>query len=143
MSWNYKREEAKIFEELPEGNYRTVIESVELAVSKRSGNNMFVIKMAVSGSTAHLWHYIPFLEDRPEVTNRMLTAFFDSFGIDEGDFNTAHYTGKAGGVHVKHDEEGRAKISYLLTKDQQSKLPPWEGQLPNMSVDVVEDDIPF
>ena len=126
MAWEYKREESTQFAEIPEGRYRAVIESAEKAVSSK-GNDMLVIKMKVSGQTSSIWHYISFLEDRPEITNRMLTQLFDSFDIEEGNFNLASYVGKAGGICVKHDESGRAKISYLLSKKQQEELPPYVG----------------
>lgn len=128
MAWNYQREESKgTFDVIPEGRYRAVIDSAEKAISSK-GNDMLVIKMSVSGQLSSIWYYIPFLEDRPEITNRMLTQLFDSFGIEEGDFNLATYVGKAGGINVKHDEEGRAKINYLLSKKQQEELPPYVNQ---------------
>lgn len=128
MAWNYVREESKgTFDVIPEGRYRAVIDSAEKAISSK-GNDMLVIKMSVSGQLSSIWYYIPFLEDRPEITNRMLTQLFDSFGIEEGDFNLATYVGKAGGINVKHDEEGRAKINYLLSKKQQEELPPYVNQ---------------
>lgn len=126
MAWNYKREESTQFEVIPEGKYRALIDSAEKAISK-SGNDMLVIKMKVSGQTSSIWFYISFLEDRPEITNRMLTQLFDSFGIEEGNFNLASYVGKAGGICVKHDDTGRARISYLLSKKQQEELPPYVG----------------
>lgn len=142
MAWQFKREEQQ-FEELPEGKYRVVIESAEMAVSKR-GNDMLVIKMLVSGGQKRLWNYITFMEDKPEITNRILTQFFDSFGIADGDFNLAGYAGKAGGVSVKHDEEGRAKVVYFLSKKQQEKLPPWEGESPKFRpAEGDDEDLPF
>ena len=143
MAWQFKREESK-FEELPEGRYRVMIDSAEMAVSKASGNDMLVVKLAVSGSSTHLWNYIVFLDDRPEITNRMLTQFFDSFGIDDGNFNLASYVGKVGGCQVKHDEQGRAKVQYFLSKKQQEQLPPWKGELPKAPVPIEEEeDLPF
>ena len=128
MAWNYVREESKgTFDVIPEGRYRAVIDSAEKATSSK-GNDMLVIKMSVSGQLSSIWYYIPFLEDRPEITNRMLTQLFDSFGIEEGNFDLATYVGKAGGINVKHDEEGRAKINYLLSKKQQEELPAYVNQ---------------
>ena len=142
MAWGFKREESQ-YQELPEGKYRVLIESAEMAISKR-GNDMLVLKFAVSGSKSKLWNYITFLEDRPEITNRMLTQFFDSFGIDDGDFNLAGYVGRAGGVNVKHDDDGRAKISYFLSKAQQDKLPAWQGEMPQFTpLEDDDDDLPF
>lgn len=150
MAWDYKREESTQFAEIPEGKYRAVIDSAEKAVSK-SGNDMLVLKMRVSGQTSSIWYYISFLQDRPEITNRMLTQLFDSFDIEEGNFNLASYVGKAGGINVKHDDTGRARISYLLSKKQQEELPPYVGSdgkpLPKVGADgfmeLPEDDLPF
>lgn len=147
MAWQYKREESTQFD-IPDGRYRVIIESAEKAMSQ-SGNDMLVVKMKVSGQASSIWHYIAFLEDRPEITNRMLTQLFDSFGIEEGNFNLASYTGKAGGICVKHDEQGRAKISYLLNKRQQEELPPFDGEIPvSKTADgyitvPADEDLPF
>lgn len=145
MAWQFKREEST-FTELPEGRYRVMIESAEMAISKSSGNDMLVIKLLVSNTQMHLWNYIVFLDDRPEITNRMLTQFFDSFGIEDGDFDLNHYVGKVGGCQVKHDEQGRAKVQYFLSKKQQEALPPFVGELPKTTgFETVggEDDLPF
>jgi len=142
MAWQFKREEAE-FEELAEGRYRVMIVDAEMAVSK-SGNDMLVIKMQVSGTKRNLWNYITFLDDRPEITNRMLTQFFDSFGIDDGNFNLKSYLGKIGGCQVKHDQDGRARVQYFLNKKQQENLPPWQGEAPkfeDLSAD--EEELPF
>lgn len=136
MSWSYKREERK-FEVLPEGDYRVRIKSAEKSVSK-TGKDMLVLQFDVSGSAATLFHYIVFLPDRPEITNRNLTQFFDSFlDIPEGDFDTAHWVGKVGAVHVKHElynDNPTAKIGYFIAGNKQKDLPPWSepesGSLP-------------
>lgn len=150
MAWQYKREESTQFDVIPEGRYRAVIDSAEKAMSQ-SGNDMLVVKMKVSGQASSIWYYIAFLEDRPEITNRMLTQLFDSFGIEEGNFNLASYVGKAGGICVKHDEQGRAKISYLLNKRQQDELPPFDGNSTPatkssdgyVTISGNDDDLPF
>ena len=71
-----------------------------------------------------------FLDDRPEITNRMLTQFFDSFdGIAEGDFNMNNWIGKVGACKVKHDEyDGNvtAKIHYFISGKRKDALPPWK-----------------
>jgi len=128
MAWDFKREEQK-FEVLPEGQYRVRIKSADKAVSK-NGNDMLVLQFEVSGSNSILFHYIVFMNDRPEITNRMLTQFFDSFkDIPEGDFNMQNWIGKVGAVKVKHEEYNgnpTAKISYFIHKDKQSDLPQWQ-----------------
>lgn len=147
MAWQFKREESE-FKELEEGKYRIMIVDAEMAVSK-GGNDMLVLKFKVSGTDRNLWNYITFLDDRPEITNRMLTQFFDSFGIEDGNFDLRSYLGKVGGCQVKHelgtDGKTRAKISYFLSKKQQESLPPWKGEAPvfETPVEVEEDELPF
>jgi hypothetical protein len=146
MEWKFERVEQK-FEVLPVGKYRLRIKDAEKAVSKNSGNDMLIVTLEVSGSNQTLIHYIPFLADKPEVTNRMLTQFFDSFGID-GDFNLANWKGKCGGCQTKLEEfdgNERAKISYFLSKKQQEELPAWQdGKKERPKLTPVEDgDLPF
>ena len=128
MPWKFERNESSGFEVIPEGKYRVRIKSAEKAVS-RNGNDMLVIQLEVNGYTSTIYHYIVFMEDRPEITNRMLTQFFDSFkDIPEGDFNTANWIGKVGACTIKHEEyqgEPRAKLGYFIHKDKQGDLPLW------------------
>lgn len=127
MAWSYKREE-QTFQPIPEGTYRIRIKSAEKAMSKK-GNDMLAFQFEVSGSSQVLYHYITFLDNNPEITNRMLTQFFDSFaGIPEGDFNMKQWIGKVGACKVKHEEYNgnqQAKISYFISADKQDDLPPW------------------
>lgn len=128
MSWNFKREEQQ-FTPIPEGDYRIRIKDADKAVSS-NGNDMLVLKFEVSGKKSLLFHNIVFLNDRPEITNRMLTRFFDSFkDIPEGDFNMANWIGKVGAAHVFHEEyngEVRAKIKYFIDAKKQDTLAPWQ-----------------
>lgn len=149
MAWEFKREE-QTFPVLPVGKYRIRVRSAEKAISKSSGNDMLSLQFEVSGSNTILYHYITFLNDKPEITNRMLTAFFDSFkDIEEGDFNMANWIGKVGACVVKHDDYNgspTAKISYFIKADKQDELPPWVE--PDASVVVSAaatdfDDVPF
>ena len=149
MEWKFERIENK-FEELPVGRYRLRIKDAEKAISNTSGNDMLVINFEVSGSKQTLRHYIPFLADKPEITNRMLTQLFDSFGID-GDFNLSTWIGKCGGCQTKmetYNGEDRARISYFLSKKQQEELPAWQdtgngGATPKFEEVGDMDDIPF
>lgn len=129
MAWDYKREEKK-FDVLPEGQYRVRIKGAEKAQSK-SGNDMLVLQLEVSGSTTILYHYIVFMPDKPEMTNRMLTQFYDSFkDIAEGDFNMNNWIGKVGAVKTKNEEYNdqlRPKVSYFIHVNKQGDLPPWEN----------------
>ena len=128
MAWEYKREEQQ-FEAIPEGTYRIRIKSAEKAQSK-SGNDMLTLQFEVSGHNSLLYHYIVFLADRPEITNRNLTQFFDSFkDIPEGDFVLANWIGKVGACKVKHEEyngNATARVNYFIKSDKQADLPPWK-----------------
>lgn len=127
MAWQYKREETE-FKPVPEGNHRIRIKQADKAISQK-GNDMLALQFEVSGMPQILYHYIVFLDDRPEITNRMLTSFFDSFrDIPEGDFNMQNWIGKVGACKVKHEEYNghpQAKISYFIRADKQGDLPNW------------------
>ena len=130
MAWEFKREESSGFNtKIPEGKHRIRIKAAEKAQSK-TGNDMLVLQFDVSGFAQTIYHYIVFLADRPEITNRNLTQFFDSFGgIAEGDFNLAHWIGKVGACTIKHEEYNgniNAKVGYFLAADKQGDLPPWK-----------------
>lgn len=151
MSWNYEREE-QAFEVLPAGDYRVRVAAADKAVSK-NGNDMLVLQFDVSGHAQTLYHYIVFMPDRPEITNRNLTQFFDSFkDIKEGDTNFANWIGKVGAVHVVHEEyngEQRPRIKYFIRADKAANLPPWSeagaqsagatAEVP----DIADDQLPF
>jgi len=131
MAWSYKREEGN-FAPLPEGDYRIRIHSAEKAVSKK-GRDMLALQFDVSGKNQVLYHYITFLDDKPEITNRQLTNFFDSFkDIADGDFDMSHWIGKVGACRVKHEESDynggsvQARIHYFIRVDKQGSLPPWQ-----------------
>lgn len=150
MSWDFKREEQK-FPVLPVGKYRIRIKSAETAMSQK-GNDMLSLQFEVSGSNSILYHYITFLNDKPEITNRMLTQFFDSFkDIEDGDFNMANWIGKVGACVVKHDDYNgnpTAKISYFIHASKQGDLPPWReperaGEERKPDWGTPEEDVPF
>lgn len=128
MAWNYERNESSGYMSLPVGDYRVRIKEAEKTVSS-SGNEMLKLTLEVSGTNNLLFHYIVFMPDKPEITNRMLTAFFDSFaGIPDGEFDTAKWKGKIGAVHVKHEDyngEPQAKVHYFINASKQGNLPKW------------------
>ena len=151
--WEYKREEQK-FEAIPEGQYRIRVKSAEKARSK-NGNDMLALQFEVSGQNSLLYHYIVFMPDKKEITNRMLTQFYDSFkDIPEGDANLSNWIGKIGACKVKHDEYNgntTAKVSYFIKAEKQGDLPAWsepksntEGGFMQVADTVVEDKgLPF
>lgn len=131
MAWSYKRE-ARQFPVLPEGDYRIRVKSAEKVKSKKSGRDMLALQFDVSGRNEILFHYIVFMEERPEMTNRMLTQFFDSFAdIKDGDFNLSNWIGKVGACRVKHEESEynggstQARIHYFIDANKAATLPPW------------------
>lgn len=143
MEWNYQREEST-FEEIPVGEHRVRIANVQKAISKNE-NDMLVLTLDVSGYKSRLWHYVVFMPDHPEITNRNLTSIFDSFGIADGDFNLKNWIGKVGGCSTKKDDFG-TKIRYFLNKKQQEKLSDWVEPNEGLSaLPKVEDDeeLPF
>lgn len=158
MPWQYQREESTgTFEQVPVGKHRIRVKEVEAAKSK-AGNDMLIIKFEVSGVDALLYHYITFLSDRPEITNRMLTQFFDSFkDIQDGNFKFANWVGKVGACVVAADKNdpSRTKLSYFIKADKQDDLPPWKepnngGGLDDKlkaqgfeEVGVADSDLPF
>lgn len=130
MAWNYSREENTGFSTtIPEGRHRIRVKDAEKAVSK-SGNDMLILQFEVSGYNGVIYHYIVFMPDKPEITNKNLTQFFDAFdGIDEGDLNTQHWIGKVGACTVKHEEYNgniSAKVQYFIRTDKQGDLPAWK-----------------
>lgn len=153
MSWNYQREESSNFKtNVPEGQHRIRIKSAEKAVSK-NGNDMLVLQFEVSGYKSILYHYIVFMPDKAEITNRMLTQFFDSFkDIADGEFDTSKWIGKVGACKVKHEEYNgnvNPKISYFISANKQDSLPPWkEPEYEGLEVDkdgfvTADDNMPF
>lgn len=150
MNWSYKREE-QTFKPLQAGDYRIRVKDVEMAISK-NGNDMMVVQFEVSGSTQILYHYIVFMPDRPEITNRNLTQFYDSFkDIVPGDTNTANWIGKVGAAKVKLEEyngEMKPRISYFIRSDKAVNLPAWQepgvqSGNPSTTANVDLNDVPF
>lgn len=124
MAWNYERTESE-FERVQEGTHRIRIRSVEKRTAQ-SGREMLSFQFNVSGTNALLFYNIVFLEDRPEITNRNLTQFFDSFAdIPDGNFNFAEWIGKAGAAEVSYNEDGFANLKFI-PKRRQANLPAWK-----------------
>lgn len=154
--WEYKRTESTEFQIIPEGEHRIRIKGADKQVSK-IGNDMLKLTFEVSGYSSLLYHYIVFMPDRPEITNRMLTQFFDSFkDIPEGEFDTNKWIGKVGACKVKHEEyngKQSAKIHYFINANKQGSLPAWKEPTNNTTAstsnttggyaDIAIEDMPF
>lgn len=158
--WNYQRDESRGFKPIPTGDHRIRIKSAEKTTSKNSGNPMLKLEFEVSGYNSKLFHNIVFLADRPEITNRNLTQFFDSFkDIPEGEFELSKWVGKVGACTVKHEEykgNMQAQVAWFIHKDKQAQLPAWKepengsetvmgaASAPNVNVPGnVDEEVPF
>lgn len=144
MAFNYKREESS---NLGAGDYRFEVIGAEEQVSK-SGKDMIVITLRPNGVTFFVKDYIV----DGEWFNKKMTSFFDSTGIEDGNFNFPTWVGAVGAARFKEDENGYLKVGYYMDKKRAEKLPPWQGEMPERQtvteiggmVDITDDsDLPF
>lgn len=148
FGWDYEEQERE-FENIPDGDYRLIIRSAEKAFSKDPKNpkKMIKLKLGVSGFSKSIYHYIVFLPNNREITNRNLTNFFRSFGIQGGNFDLTSYVGKMGAGRIETDDKGYEKVRFFLEGQMKDRLPPFkvaekkEGAKPQVKEE--EDDIPF
>ena len=149
FDWNYEETKSDFEpEQIPNGDYRLVIRGAEKAMSKDiiKPKKMIKLKLGVSGYAKSLYHYIVFLPDNREVTNRNLTNFFRSFGIQGGNFNLDSYVGKEGAGRVETDSNGYEKVKYFLEGTMKDRLPAFAPPAKKAKVEKPkqeEDDIPF
>ena len=148
FDWNYEETKSDFESEtIPNGDYRMIIRGAEKAMSKDTVNpkKMIKLKLGVSGYAKNIYHYIVFLPNNREITNRNLTNFFRSFGIEGGNFNLDSYLGKEGAGRVEIDSNGYEKVKYFLEGTMKDRLPAFAP--PAKKAKVVEtkqeDDIPF
>lgn len=149
FDWNYE-ETKRDFEpeQIPNGDYRMIIRGAEKAMSKDiiKPKKMIKLKLGVSGYAKSIYHYIVFLPDNREVTNRNLTNFFRSFGIQGGNFNLDSYLGKEGAGRIEIDSNGYEKVKYFLEGNMKDRLPAFAPPAKKAKVEKPkqeEDDIPF
>jgi len=126
------------------GNHRCVIVDAEETTSKSSGLPMWVITVTPNGSKAKVKTYIV----KNEYFNRNMTAFFDSFGIERGDFNSLGWIGAMGAASFGEDDNGYLKVKWFLNEKQSENLPEWQGELPERQTiselpDGDDNDLPF
>jgi hypothetical protein len=151
VNWNFNAAdyEETSFKPIPVGDHRVRIASAEEQISS-SGRQMIKLVLDVSGYSSTIWHFIVFMPENQKLTNQKLGELFNSFGIQQGNFNLQQWIGKVGAAKVKHEtynNEPSAKIAYFINKDRQDKLPAW--QEPNKSNGSVfeevgtPDDLPF
>ena len=136
-NWDsYQREERP---RLTPGDYRVEIVSVDETESK-NGTPMLVIGVCPNGSNITINHYIV----KNEWFNRNMTDFFDSFNIEDGDFELPTWVGAVGAARLKEDDRGYLKVQYFIKESRAEKLPPWEGKIPERQeltkIEEIEDD---
>ena len=148
FDWNYEETKSDFeSEQIPNGDYRMISRGAEKAMSKDTVNpkKMIKLKLGVSGYAKNIYHYIVFLPNNREITNRNLTNFFRSFGIEGGNFNLNSYLGKEGAGRIEIDSNGYEKVKYFLEGTMKDRLPAFAP--PAKKAKVVEqkqeDDIPF
>lgn len=149
FNWNYEETKSDFeSEQIPNGDYRMIIRGAEKAMSKDTVNpkKMIKLKLGVSGYAKNIYHYIVFLPNNREITNRNLTNFFRSFGIEGGNFNLDSYLGKEGAGRVEIDSNGYEKVKYFLEGTMKDRLPAFAPPAKKEKVEKPkqeEDDIPF
>ena len=149
FNWNYEETKSDFeSEQIPNGDYRMIIRGAEKAMSKDTVNpkKMIKLKLGVSGYAKNIYHYIVFLPNNREITNRNLTNFFRSFGIEGGNFNLDSYLGKEGAGRVEIDSNGYEKVKYFLEGTMKDRLPAFAPPAKKAKVEKPkqeEDDIPF
>lgn len=149
FDWNYEETKSDFeSEQIPNGDYRMIIRGAEKAMSKDTVNpkKMIKLKLGVSGYAKNIYHYIVFLPNNREITNRNLTNFFRSFGIEGGNFNLDSYLGKEGAGRVEIDSNGYEKVKYFLEGTMKDRLPAFAPPAKKEKVkapDWKDDDIPF
>lgn len=132
---------------LEPGDYRCEVVAAEETTSKSSGSPMIVITVKPNGSNIKVKQYIV----KGEYFNRNITSFFDSFGIERGDFNMLGWIGTVGAARFKEDGD-YLKVAWFLSPQQAESLPPWKGPVPerqtvtdfgDFSIVDGDDDLPF
>ena len=130
MAWEYQRNDSKGgFKPIPAGKHRVRIKSAEMAKAKNTGRDMISMQLEVSGYAGLLFHNIVLNPDNKDMTNRLLTQFFDSFtAIPDGSFEFGAWVGKVGACVVKHEEYNgnmQAKVHYFIKPEEAASLPAW------------------
>ncbi len=148
INWNFNPNNVKdvSFKPIPAGEHRLRIEDAE-AMTSSGGNPMVKITFAVSGYKQKIFHYLVLT---PEYGDTKLKQIWDSFGIPIGTLDEKQWIGKVGAARTKITQSAqygdRAEIAYIISRDKQDKLPPWqepEGSTPAGVVPFDTSDIPF
>jgi hypothetical protein len=149
-NWNYNPNhyEERDFSIIPEGNYRVRISDVTEKIFS-SGNEGYEIVLDVAGHSSKLWYRLVLNRQNEKQTNQNLGAFFNSFGIANTQLgNGRQWIGKVGAVRVKHEPYNgnmNAKVHYLISRNKQEDLPPWQdkGTPAPQPIVINDEDLPF
>lgn len=131
LDWNYDHKDYLEggFKPIEPGKYRVRIEAADEVESKITFKPMVKLKLKVSGQLGCVWHYLVLDKDNKERTNKNLGDIYESFGITQGEMNTQNWVGRVGGAMLKqeaYNDKMQTKVSFLLTREQQKELPPWQ-----------------
>lgn len=133
MNWNYNsnhysEENVSL---INPGNHRVEVVSARETWSK-NGNEGIEIIYNVNGYSKKLKHYIWYDRKCVERTNQRLGEFFNSFDIQQDEWNNClHWVGKRGAVNVVHDEyKGHmiAKVAFCIKREFQGNLAAWGNE---------------
>ena len=149
-NWNYNPNhyEERDFSIIPEGNYRVRISDVTEKIFS-SGNEGYEIVLDVAGHSSKLWYRLVLNRQNEKQTNQNLGAFFNSFGIANTQLgNGRQWIGKVGAIRVKHEPYNgnmNAKVHYLISRNKQDDLPPWQdkGTPAPQPIVINDEDLPF
>lgn len=139
-NWNYDKKKAQAADLMPEGAVRVEIVSVEEQTSKK-GNEMFKIVLRPSNQTSKLFHYLVFMPEFENMTNKNIKNIYDCFGLDS--LEISKWFGAKGAVNVKHEEyngELQAKVGSFIPLTEQTNLPEF---IEKLTAKEQEDTAPF
>jgi hypothetical protein len=135
---------------LNEGDYRVKIKDVQQGTSS-SGNEQYVITLAVDGTSAEVRHYLTILPDSPDRTKWNFWTFWKAFSIpQEMQRNTRGWIGRSAMCHLIVDEyvdrtgkdRKNNKVDRFLTPKEAAQKPPAPAA-PFMQVPGGMDTLPF
>lgn len=123
-NWNYVRTERA---RATNGDYRLEIVSAEEKESS-TGFPMIVLGVKPNGYDMVIQKRIS--QKNMKYFNEQLTSIYDSFNIEEGNFNFPTWIGAVGAGRLKENENGFMEVYYFIDKKRAEKLPPWQGDMP-------------
>lgn len=156
INWNFNSNDyqEQSFKPIPVGDYRVRISHVETGETS-TGKQMIKMTLDVSGHNGKIFHNLVLNPENQKLTNQKLGELFDSFGIQQGNFNLSTWIGKVGAAKVKHEEYNgntNAKINYFIAKYKQDKMPAWvepsniasvTGQAQAVTPASITEDVPW